>query len=359
MTFTTTMALAVGLATGSPGCRTGVRCSHVITVGGGGGFDCPTVQSAVECAPASGAGAAGAFRVRILVSPGVYKERVTVSKPGIALLGQAPGPDAAGEPSGANPSTSAVVLTWPVPNVAVLTVAAGGDDFVLANMTVYDDANRFQVGKNFALYLAGGDRAAVFYSAFFGAQDTVYTGSSRVYFNGVVVNGTTDFNYGSGRAVYDGCTLVGSPGAIYGGESFLTAASGGNVSANSSTPADPESRNTMLIINSRLPAAPRSKRTYLGRPWGRGATVVYSSVWMDAHIAPAGWYPWWTQCSATNASCADTFFAEFNSTGPGGASAAGARVKWSRQLTATVAAQWTTGRVLRGWTPPDPQLVWG
>ena len=111
-----------------------------------------------------------------------------------------------------------------------------------------------------------------------------------------------------------------------------------------------------LVRNSRLPATPTIGTTYLGRPWGDGATVVYSNVWMDKHIAPAGWCPenHWRKvpCFPTNETCADTFYAEFNSSGPG-ANASG-RVQWSHQLTAAEADDWTPEKVLRGWVPPTP-----
>ena len=45
---------------------------------------------------------------------------------------------------------------------------------------------------------------------------------------------------------------------------------------------------------------------------------------------------------------------EFNSSGPGATPELLAqRVKWSRQLSAAQAAQWTAQSVLRGWTPPS------
>ena len=77
---------------------------------------------------------------------------------------------------------------------------------------------------------------------------------------------------------------------------------------------------------------------------------------MDGHIAAAGWYPWWTKCNSTDTTCADVLFAEFNSTGPGAGQ--GGRVKWSANITPQEAAQWSTERVLQGWTPPPSASVW-
>lgn len=88
--------------------------------------------------------------------------------------------------------------------------------------------------------------------------------------------------------MYEECTIVGEPGEIYKGESFLTAASGANQSAHNSTeptPHTPEARpSAYLIKNSRLPAVPNAKKTYLGRPWGKGK---------DASVGRGP--PWWIQ----------------------------------------------------------------
>ena len=69
------------------------------------------------------------------------------------------------------------------------TLRLRADDFVLANVTVLNDANGYVIGKNYALYIDGGDRAAFFYASFYGAQDTIYTGMQRAYFSRSTING--------------------------------------------------------------------------------------------------------------------------------------------------------------------------
>ena len=345
-----------GRGTRAGGCRPDLDCrtaTHLRV-----GRDCTTIQAAINCIPSLAERTPANGRVAILLNPGVYTEQLVVNKSKISLVGLAPFVPYSYSPHGY--CTSAVQLASHLQNEAVLNITA--NDFILANVTSYDDANKYQIGKNFALYVYSGDRTAVYFSSLFGAQDTVYTGAGRAYFYGSTINGTTDFNYGQGAAVYDNCTIVGEPGEIYKGESFLTAASGANQSSHNSTgptPNTPEARpSAYLIKNSRLPAVPNAKPTYLGRPWGKGASVFYDNVWMDKHIAASGWYPWWTGCNRTVTTCADVFFAEFNSTGPGAAVDGGGRVQWSRQLTAKEAEQWTTERVLQGWRPAAPTSVW-
>jgi pectin methylesterase-like acyl-CoA thioesterase len=102
-------------------------------------------------------------------------------------------------------------------------------------------------------------------------------GQHRAYLFGCRINGTTDFTYGQGAAVFEQCVIVGErAGKFYNGQSFLTATTG-NVS--SSVPDNPAARSAFLVRNSKLPASPNIGKTFLGRPWGDGATVIYDNVW--------------------------------------------------------------------------------
>ena len=80
------------------------------------------------------------------------------------------------------------------------------------------------------------------------------------------------------------------------------------------------------------------------------------SIWnrMDKHIDADGWCPQnnWRKvpCNHNSTACADTYYAEHNSSGPGGSP--NGRVAWSHQLTQSQVKSWTPQRVLRGWIPP-------
>ena len=69
------------------------------------------------------------------MAPGVYREQVTVSRSRLSIVGQ-------------SPVRGAMTITWSVPNAAVLNVT--GDDFILANATVYNDANHFSIERPFS-----------------------------------------------------------------------------------------------------------------------------------------------------------------------------------------------------------------
>ena len=309
-----------------------------------GGLDstCRSIQAALDCIPNR---TAAAPRIAVAVAPGVYRNqslRVQRSKGRVSLVGDSPEPSdvvilgagAAAECGGGDATVECGVL------------AVESDDFVLANLTLANAANAstmvptIPAGKPFAIEI-GGDRAAIYNSRLLGKDDSVFTGRHRVYLRNTTVSGSTDFNFGQGAAVYDRCTLVAEPGKFW---SWITAHAG--TPANGSVP-----RTAYLILDSRLPlvGVQRLGTTFLGRPWGAFAQVVYKNTWMDRHISPEGWTN-----SKGRLSMAHVYFAEFNSSGPG---ANPTKRKLSKQLSESEAAEWTVERVLGGWLPPAAPLL--
>eukprot|EP01051_Picozoa_sp_SAG22_P013009 SAG22_NODE_1411_length_4480_cov_1.789137_1_plen_239_part_00 len=217
---------------------------------------------------------------------------------------------------------------------------------VVSNLTLANEVEYRVVaaGKPFAIEVAG-DRAALYNVRMLGKDDTVFTGTRRVYFRGCFINGSTDFNFGQGSAVYDRCTLMAQPGKFW---SFITAHAG-NITVSGGRPPPPGTpRTAYLIQDSRLPfAGPGNRKgtTFLGRPWGPLAAVIYKDCWMDDHIAAAGW-----SAGRSVDDTANLTYAEFNSSGPGANPTK--RAPFSHQLTAAEAEVWTAARVLDGWQPP-------
>merc|ERR1712010_328645 len=104
-------------------CRVDCTDRANVTVEPGGRGDCDSIQAAINCAPQ-----AATARFSVLVSPGVYREQVVVNRSQLSIIGL-------------SPVSGAVTLQWSVPGAAVLNVTA--NDFVLANLTVFNDANTF------------------------------------------------------------------------------------------------------------------------------------------------------------------------------------------------------------------------
>ena len=178
------------------------------------GSDCTSIQAAIDCVPNR---TAAGDRVTIVVSPGVYNEslRIHSSKGKLSIIGKL-----------ANTPDAVQVVTDQTcggadPTVECGTLFVGADDFVLAHMTLIN-APFLPAGKTFAIEVAG-DRAAVYSTRILGKDDVVFTGKQRVYFRDTFINGSTDFNFGQGSAVYDNCTLMAQPGQYW---SFITAHAG-------------------------------------------------------------------------------------------------------------------------------------
>ena len=72
----------------------------------------------------------------------------------------------------------------------------------------------YQSGKNFALHLLG-DRMAAYRCRFFGKDDMLYSGARRLFVAHSVVNGSTDFLFGAGSAVFENCTVLAEPGRFW------------------------------------------------------------------------------------------------------------------------------------------------
>jgi pectinesterase len=260
----------------------------------------------------------------IFIKNGTYKEKLLIpsQKTNITLLGE---------------SKEGVVITYgdysgdadKHSTYTSSTVRVQGNDFTAENITFENSAGR--VGQAVALHVEG-DRATFRNCRMLGNQDTLYLAieNSRQYYQNCYIEGTTDFIFGASTAVFEGCTIHSKT------NSYITAAS--------TWPRQPFG---LVFLNCQLTAAPEATKVYLGRPWRPTARTVFLHTEMGAHIVPAGWENWGKVSNEATA-----YYAEFGSTGPG--ASAKDRVKWSRQLTAKEAKQYTRKTIFAGpigWEP--------
>lgn len=327
-----------------------------LIVAADGSGNCSTIQGAIDLL--TGAKAGYRDRYTIHVRAGVYREKVRVPPvtPPLTLQGLGGSPDDvmvvwddAECPDGPEGCRCNAGRQWDSQ-----TLQVGADDFRASDITVWNSACGNQMGRNFAIAVTA-DRISFFRVRILGGQDTFYTGFKRVYVQDSFINGTVDFIFGIGSAVFENCEIQ---GARSGG--YLTAHKGNNMSqvdgaAKACDLGWGQSCEAYVFNNCRLTSAYASEKgTYLGRPWhGDWATVAFLNSWMGAHIAPTGWNPWSTGCKPTDTRCTSVFYAEFNSTGPG--AVVSERVAWSRQMRSDDVAAYSTKNVLRGWVPADPR----
>ena len=130
------------------------------------------------------------------------------------------------------------------------------------------------------------DRCKFYNCRIIGRQDTLLMNGSgnRVYFEDCYIEGTVDFIYGNGTAVFESCTINGPYHS-------------GHITA-SSAPKDQKfgflfKECAFTRNQTAQKEAPADNSYSLGRPWNNPGMVVYWNCRMDAHIT-AGEERWMT-----------------------------------------------------------------
>ena len=313
----------------------------VFRVGAKGADQFRTVQAAVDAAPEQGS--------VIRIAPGRYREKITIAKDGIELMG-----------TGTN--AEKVVLTYDDGARFVGgtgksgSVSVSGDDFVAENLTIQNDFERThdrrEEGSQAVALLLTGDRAVLRKVRILGYQDTLYASSkschapeqiaagqpchaSRQLFADCYIEGHVDFIFGDAKAVFDHCEIhaVASPEAMLTAQSRLY----------------PGEDSGYLFLHCTITAAPGVAKLVLGRPW-RGYSTVY---WVDstlkgANLDPAGWQEWAGRLTTSTYREYDTIHAD------GSPDDTSRRIAPSRQLSAAEARKLTVDGWLAGpdgWNP--------
>ncbi|MBW8812680.1 MAG: pectin esterase [Caulobacterales bacterium] len=291
------------------------------------------LQAAIDALPASG----GVIALR----PGVYREKLTIAKPHVRLLGLGASPAAvtivwgdAARTAGGTGKSASVTIT--------------GDDVRLRNLTIQNDywlQAPDQPSQAVALAVTG-DREVFDRVRLLGHQDTLYAasrvkcdgrgcGTSRQLFRDCYVEGHVDFIFGDAKALFQRCEIH----ALSHGEVMLTAQS----------KATPGQDSGYVFDHCRVTAEPGAAHIWLGRPWRPYASVVVLETRLDAPVEPAGWREW--HAGETH-SLETAFYAERGSSGPGADPAH--RDPHSHQLSAAEAKAWSFHAFLSGpdhWRP--------
>ena len=279
-----------------------------------------SVQAAVDAPVAAGQPAL------IRLAAGTYREVVEVpaGAPPIELLGAGATRTTLvfdNHASRTNPATG-----QPFGTFGSATMFVRGDDFRASRLAIANDAG--PVGQAVALAVVG-TRAAFREVRLLGHQDTVYLqGHDSVsWFGDCEVEGTVDFIFGAGTALFERCRIHSV------GNGYVTAA------------ATPQGRPFGLVFDDcTFTAAPGVDRVHLGRPWRDHARVAVLDSTLGAHILPAGWHDW-----DKPARQGSSFFAEAGNRGAGADTAA--RVPWSHRLAPAQAATYTRDAILGDWRP--------
>ena len=312
-----------------------------------------SIQAAVDAAHAVNGKSA-----RILVRPGVYREKVVIWRDNVTLTGE---------------DREATMLVWngcakdryedgtEKGTFLSSTLMVTGRNVTVENMTVCNDAGDGRdVGQAVAVYAAG-DRGVWRGCRLIAHQDTLFCGPvrlpnvqedigdragsaeaysrvedgpltrSRQYFEDCLIQGDVDFIFGPYRCWFERCTL------------FMNERGGWYTAANTNE-AQPYG---FVFHRCTLTGACEPGKGYLGRPWRRFARTVFLACDMDGHVAPEGFADWDAERVVTDR-CG-----EWRTTGE----RADQRTRHPSQkrLTDAEAAEWTVPRVLGGGDGWDPR----
>jgi pectinesterase len=291
----------------------------VVAQDGSGQFR--TVQEAVMSVPAG----TPAQPVAIHIKPGVYKELIYVQreKRCFRFIGE----DAATTVLTFGLHANMVGLDGkPIGTFRTPSTVIDADDFVAENITFENSAG--PVGQALAIRVDG-DRATFRRCRFLGWQDTVFLNRGRQFFEDCYIEGHVDFIFGGATAWFERCRIHCRR------DGYITAASTPEGAAHG-----------FVFARCRLTGEPGVK-TYLGRPWRAYSAVTYLETDMSDVVRNEGWDNWKLPEREKTSR-----YREYGSTGAGGRP--GARVPWSRPLTAAEAKALTAGVVLGGpdrWNP--------
>ncbi|OWM81354.1 hypothetical protein CDL15_Pgr007392 [Punica granatum] len=246
---------------------------RVIVVDRDGSGDSVTVQGAVDMVPQN-----NTERVKILILPGIYREKVHVpkNKPYISFIGD-------------NNRTSETVITWnnkasdkdssgcELGTYRSASVTVESDYFCATGVTFENTvvAEPGGYGMQAVALRLSGDKAMLYRTRVLGTQDTLLDESGSHYFYQCHIQGSVDFIFGRSKSLYEDCVL------------HSTATRAGAIAAHhrDSPYEDTGFSFVNCIING-------TGSIFLGRAWGNYSTAVYSYCYFDNIITPAGWSDW-------------------------------------------------------------------
>ncbi len=324
--------------------------SHIIHIAQDGSGDYSTITEALT----STAMFPEQDPVTLFIHNGIYKERLTITRPYLTLLGE---------------SRDNTILTYnlyakmPSDDIGKLgtfrsySCIIDTHDFTARSLTFENSSGKGpDVGQALAVY-ADGDRLFFDNCRFLGGQDTLFTAPlppkevepngfagpkqfaprlfGRHYYRNCCLEGDIDFIFGGAAAYFEGCEFfsknTGKPV-----NSFVTAAS---------TPQEQEYG--YVMENCRFTGNCPPHSAYLGRPWREYAKTVLLHCEIGEHICEEGWDDWNKPYAHKT-----VFYAEYQNRGP--SADMKKRPEWVKALTDQEAARFTKHNVLSGndhWNP--------
>ncbi|CAL9204637.1 unnamed protein product [Musa hybrid cultivar] len=268
--------------------------------------------------------------IKIHLASGVYREKVVISayKSYILLEGEGAQTtsiewgDYASDSGGHDTASSGTFTSY-------------ASNIVVAGITFKNTYDGYSQMKQAVAAMISGDKSSLYSCSFIGYQDTLADLLGRHYFKGCYIQGVTDFIFGLGQSIYEGCTI----------STANSVEKPGYVTAQGRGAANDTNGFVFKRCNVTGPQA-----TYLGRAWGRYSRVIFYQTFMSDIIIPEGWSIWNSHGYEN-----EITYAESECTGPGSNQAG--RVKWKKTLTNDELRTFTDISYIdkEGWLSEQPQ----
>ncbi|KAG8370528.1 hypothetical protein BUALT_Bualt14G0126200 [Buddleja alternifolia] len=296
--------------------------NRTVTVDPNGQEDFKSVQAAVDHVPNG-----NSEWIIIHITKGVYREKVNIphNKPYIFMRGDGRG------------KTSIVWSQSSVHNYDSATFKVEAPHFVVFGISFKNTApavitRKMENNKSVAVFV-GADKVAFYQCAFFSNQNTLFDYKGRHYYDNCYIQGSIDFIFGRGQAMFHDCEL------------FVIANSRdeirGSITANYRQRHSESSG--FVFVKGKVYG---TGDVYLGTAKGAHSRVVFANTYLSRTVIPHGWtnlsYPGSTH---------NLYHAEYRCHGPG--SGSGNRAHWSKQLTDVDAAPFLSVDFIEGqdWLP--------
>lgn len=293
----------------------GIACADTLRVDHNAQAAYQSIGSAIDALPEEGG--------EIAIAPGIYREKLFITKRGVHLWG-----------SGKTAQDTVIVFGDSAITAGgtskSYTVSVSGDDFSASNLTIQNDywLNSANPPSQAVALMLTSDRAVLSHVRLLGHQDTLYANKgangrmARQYFSDCYIEGHVDFIFGNAKAFFERCQVHGlaHPEVMY--------------TAQSRNAANEDSG--YVFDHCLFTADAGAGEITLGRPWRAYATVVLLHADIRAPVMATGWREWHPGKTSL---LPTTFYAEYRSVGPGANPAT--RTPYSHQLTDSEVARWT------------------
>ncbi len=226
------------------------------------------------------------YKGTIFVEKGVYKEKIKTVLKHVTIIGEGHVIFTYDDWAGKLDSRKHIIGTS---DSASFTLKEESCDVNFENITfenTFIDSGEY-AHKQAVAYKGLGDRMTYRNCRFVGKQDTLYLDEGRHHFIDCFIQGTVDFIFGGGVALFENCiiqSLVRDDCPL----GYITAARTNHNIKTNKHPYGFVFMNCKLVSDINKTFKEENK-VYLGRPWRKSPSVIFMYCYLGSHISKLGW----------------------------------------------------------------------